>query len=97
MTFDLGGRFPRYRDFDPAVPTWCVTPDHGPIIHRFFDTSPFSPSGRYLGLTRLPYEDRLPAPGDVAELVVVDLQTGELRVAAETHGWDTQVGAHVQW
>src|SRR5439155_13529467 len=41
--------------------------------------------------------DRLPAPGDAAEVVVVDLHTGESRVVAETRGWDTQVGAHVQW
>jgi hypothetical protein len=67
------------------------------VIHRFFDTSPFSPSGRYLGLTRLPFEDRLPQPGDVAEIVVLDLQTGEVRMVAETRGWDTQLGAQVQW
>ena len=94
---DLDAHFPRYEDFDPLVPAWCITPDHGRIIHRFFDTPPFSPSGRYVGLTRLPYEDRLPAPGDVAEVATVDLETGELRVVAETRGWDTQVGAHVQW
>jgi hypothetical protein len=76
---------------------WNATPTEGGAIHRFFDTSPFSPSGRYLGLTRLPFEDRLPQPGDVARVVVVDLHTGEERTVAETRGWDTQVGAHVQW
>ena len=89
--------FPRYRDFDPAVPVWCVTPERGGALHRFFDTSPFSPSGRFLGLTRLPFEDRVPQPGDVAEILVVDLEAGDERVVAETRGWDTQVGAHVQW
>ena len=79
------------------MPVWCVTPDHPRTIHRFFDTSPFSPSGRYLGLTRLPYEDRSPRPGDRAEVLVVDLQTGETCVVAETRGWDTQLGAQVQW
>jgi hypothetical protein len=39
----------------------------------------------------------LPSPGDIAEIVVVDLQTGEDRVVAETRGWDTQLGAQVQW
>jgi hypothetical protein len=66
-------------------------------IHRFYDSSPFSPSGRYLALTRLPYEDHLPLPGDVAEVVLVDLTTGENRVVAETRAWDTQLGAQVQW
>ncbi len=50
------------------------------MIHRYWDTSPFSPSGRYLALTRLPAEDRLPEPGDVAEVVLVDLQAGGERV-----------------
>lgn len=89
--------FPRYEQHDPIVPVWCVTPDSGPTIHRYWDTSPFSPSGRYLALTRFPTEKRLPEPGDVAEIVLVDLQTGEQRPVAETRGWDTQLGAQAQW
>jgi glycosyltransferase involved in cell wall biosynthesis len=96
-TLKLSSLFPRYEDYQPLVPVWCVTPDSRGSIHRFFDTSPFSPSGRYLGLTRLPFEDRLPSPGDVAEIVVVDLVTGSDRVVADTRGWDTQLGAQVQW
>jgi hypothetical protein len=95
--YDLSRAFPRYVEYDPLVPVWCVTPGTGRAIHRFFDTSPFSPSGRYLALTRLPFEDRLPAPGDVAEIVVVDLETGEERTVAESRGWDTQLGAQAQW
>lgn len=97
MYHDLSKKFPRYERFDPKVPVYCVTPNLDRTIHRFFDTSPFSPSGRYLGLTRLPFEDRLPSPGDVAEIVLVDLATGEERIVAETRGWDTQLGAQVQW
>lgn len=69
----------------------------GPAIHRFFDTSPFSPSGRYVGLTRFPTDARLPQPGEMAEIVVVDLQTGEAQVVDRTLAWDTQLGAQVQW
>ncbi len=93
----LSSRFPAYDQFGPRVPAWCVTPAVGRVFHRFFDTSPFSPSGRYLALTRLPFEDRLPQPGDPAEVVIVDLQTGEERTVAETRGWDTQLGAQCQW
>lgn len=93
----LAGRFPRYARFDPAVPVHCVSPGEGRTIHRFFDTSPFSPSGRYLAVTRLPYEDHAPCPGDEAEVVLVDLETGDERVVARTRGWDTQLGAGVQW
>lgn len=97
MFDDLANLFPSYRYYDPQVPVYCVTPHTGRTIHRFFDTSPFSPSGRFLGLTRLPFEDRLPSPGDVAEIVVVDLATGTERVVADSRGWDTQLGAQVQW
>lgn len=97
MAHSISKMFPKYTEFAPVAPVWCVTPNLDRTIHRFFDTSPFSPSGRYLGLTRLPYEDRLPAPGDVAEIILVDLSTGENRVVAESRGWDTQLGAQVQW
>jgi hypothetical protein len=93
----LDRHFPRYTEFEPKVPVWCVTPDLNRVIHRFFDTCPVSPSGRYLALTRLPYEDRLPQPGDSAEIVIVDLQTGTSETVAQTRGWDTQLGAQAQW
>ena len=96
-TYSLDSLFPRYTEYDPKVPTWCVTPDLDRCIHRFHLSSPFSPSGRYLGLTRLPREDRPPEPVDIAEIVLVDLTTGEQKVIAETIGWDTQLGAQVQW
>ncbi|MDP6359436.1 MAG: hypothetical protein QF473_30225 [Planctomycetota bacterium] len=95
---EISSHFPEYSEYDPSVPVWCVTPGTGRIIHRFFDTSPFSPSGRYLALTRLPYEDRLPDPGDApAQVVVVDLENGKEEIVGETFGWDTQLGAQAQW
>jgi len=97
MNERLDASFPRYADFGPAAKVWCVTPGSPRTIHRFFDTSPISPSGRYLAATRLAAEDRLPAAGDVAEVLLVDLHTGEQRVVAETRAADTQLGAQVQW
>ena len=93
----LAGTFPAYTGFAPRVPVHCVTPGGTGYIHRYYDSSPFSPSGRYLALTRLPFEDRLPQPGDVAEIAVVDLVTGEVRTVADTRGWDVQLGAQLQW
>jgi len=90
-------RFPQYTAFDPAVPVWCITPNLDGCIHRFFDASSISPSGRYVGLCRLLAEDRVPQPGDPAEIILVDLHTGAQETVAETRGWDTQMGAHVQW
>lgn len=93
----LDDLFPRYTDFNPRVPTWCVTPKLDGCIQRFFDTSPFSPSGRYIAATRFLQEERLPLPGEKAEIVLVDLQTGEECIVAETCGWETQMGANVNW
>jgi hypothetical protein len=89
--------FPRYLEHEPAIPVWCLTPDKGGAFHRFFDTSPISPSGRYLAVLRLPFEDRLPEAGDIAEVCVIDLTTGEDRVVAQTCGWETQLGANINW
>lgn len=94
---EVSERFPRYRKHQPAVPVWCVTPDIDGCLHRFFDTSPISPSGRYLALTRLRREDVMPVPGDACDIVVVDLREGVTEVVASSRGWDTQLGAQVQW
>jgi len=88
-------RFPRYTEGNPVVPVYVVSADR--TLHRFFDTSPISPSGRYLALFRMPYEGRSPSPGDAGEVVLVDLQSGQKRVAATSRGWEVQVGANVQW
>ncbi len=89
--------FPRYMDFSPKVPVYCLTPAHGATIHRFFDTSPISPDQRYLACCVLPYEDHQPEPNDRAQILLTDLDTGEERVIGETSGWGIQVGANLQW
>ncbi|MDD5349794.1 MAG: hypothetical protein PHQ12_06250 [Chthoniobacteraceae bacterium] len=90
-------RFPRYEQFDPQVPVWCVTPNEPGCLHRFFDTSPISPSGRYLAVFQFPFEDRRPLPGEAGRVRVIDLETGENRAVAETCGWETQMGANINW
>ena len=69
----------------------------GRVIHRFFDTSPLSPSGRYLALFRFPQEVRSPKPGEVGDVILVDRQTGKERVVAQSRGFEMQMGANVQW
>jgi hypothetical protein len=90
-------RFPRYLEFDPKVPVWCVTPDHAGCIHRFFDTSAISPSGRYVAVFQLPFEDRLPEPGEAGRVCIVDLEAGTFRLVAQTRGWEPQMGANINW
>jgi hypothetical protein len=93
----LDDHFPRYTDYDPDVPVWCITPDMDRCISRFHLSSPVSPSGRYVALTRLSREDRQPDPGEAAEIVLVDLKQGGAKIVAKTRGWDSQMGAHAQW
>lgn len=89
--------FPQYTKFDPQVPVYCITPAEGRVIHRYFTTSPFSPSGRYLAAFRLPYEDHPPRPGDRGQVIVIDLETGREQVVATSGGWEMQVGANINW
>ena len=93
----LDTHFPRYTEYEPRVPVWCLTPGRGGCLHRFFDTSPISPSGRYLAFFRFPFEDRQPEPGDAGQVAIVDLKTGEERAVSETRGWEPQMGANVNW
>lgn len=94
-TPDFFRRFPPATDFEALVPVVRIAA--GRIIHRFFDTSPISPSGRHVALFRLPNEVRPPQPGEAGDVVLVDLETGRERTVATSRGWETQMGANVQW
>lgn len=95
---DIGAINGCFSPLNSLIPTWVVTLNSSSTsIHRFFDSSPFSPSGRYLGLTRMHNEGHRVKEGDSCEIVVIDLMTGVERVVATSLGWDTQTGAHVQW
>ncbi len=89
--------FPVYQEFSPEIPIHCITPDIGGCFHRFFDSSPISPSGRYVGLTRLRDENHIPGPADVVDIVLVDLLTGKQQIVAQSRCFGTQLGAQVQW
>ena len=39
----------------------------------------------------------MPVPGDAGEIVLVDLETGEERVVADTRGWEAQMGPNLKW
>ena len=89
--------FERAVEFSCEAPVYCVTPREGRTIHRFFDTSPISPSGKYIALFRMPQEERAPAPGEKGEVVVIDLASSEEHVVATTAGWETQMGTNINW
>ena len=93
----ISSQFPRYEGHNPLVPVYQITDGSRSVIHRFYDTSPISPSGRYIALNELPFEDRLPKASDVGSVFVLDLESGSEIFREETSAWDTQLGAHAQW
>ncbi len=89
--------FQRYRPAQTLVPVTCVTPDDGFYLHTFYDICPWSPSGRLLAVTRMPFQDRQPVPGDTADVCVIDLQERSIRTVYRTKGWGFQLGANLNW
>lgn len=72
---------------------------HRHTFHRFFDSSPVSPSGAYLAVTSIaPIADGASSTSyDAAGVVIINLASNSSTVIEHTHAWDTQLGAQVQW
>jgi hypothetical protein len=97
MEIPFSSNFPPYTQYHPQVPIWCVTPRVRGCLHRGVDSSPISPSGRYLALTRLIAEHRLPALDERADILVIDLYEGRSHMVALSAAYDTVMGAQLQW
>jgi len=84
---------------DIIVPTWIVTNSLTSSTIRFFDSSPFSPSNRYIAVTRVNtiQENKPIKAGDVASIIVIDLELGIEILVDVTNSWDSQLGAQLQW
>ena len=74
-------------------------PDHhfyGYIGH--VGNSPYSADGRYLVALRTTFQDRMPGPEDVADIVLLDAANDYAEVKVEeTRGWNPQQGAMLYW
>jgi len=75
----------------------CVTPDDGFYLQTFYDVCPFSPSQRYLAVTRFPFQDRQPNPGETADVCVIDLEERTIMTVYTTRAWGFQLGANLNW
>jgi hypothetical protein len=72
--------------------------------HHFFgyfghvQTIPWNKSGRYLLGLQTDFQERMPEPGEAAEIVLLDTQKNyEPRVIDRTRGWNFQQGAMMYW
>lgn len=89
--------FRHWKGGDTLGPVVQVTPDEFSCVHTYFDVTPFSPSQRFFAVTRLPFDDRYPVLGDLAEVCVIDLQEQSIRTVYRTKCWGFQTGANVHW
>lgn len=89
--------FRPYRSGKTLCPVTCVTPDDGYYIHSFYDVCPFSPSQRYLAVTRIPFQDHDPVFGETADVCVIDLENHTIETVYTTRGWGFQLGANLNW
>lgn len=97
----FNGKKKRY-DFVPykgraLAPVTRVTPDDGFYVHTYYDLCPWSASGRYLAVTRLPYQDRNAVWGDTAEVCLIDLKERTIETVHRTKVWGFQTGALANW
>ncbi len=89
--------FVAYQADEFPAPVTRVTPDEGSYVHTYYDVCPFSPSQRYLAVTKVPYQDRNAAFGDTAEVCVIDLHEKSIETVYATKSWGFQTGANLNW
>lgn len=89
--------FQYFRKGQYPVPVMKVTPDEGFFVHTFYDVCPWSPSGKLLLLSKLPYQGKKPVWGDKAAVCIVDLERRRIREVYQTKAWSFQLGANAQW
>lgn len=90
-------KFRDYRKDTSFGKVKIVTPDDGYYLHTFFDVCPFSPSERYLAVTKFPYQDKIAMYGDTADICIVDLENETIEKVYTTKGWGYQLGANLNW
>jgi hypothetical protein len=79
------------------VPIQIITSDSHHCMTTFFDVEPLSSCGKYLAVTSVPFIQRIPFPGDSAQICIYDLENQTYKAIYNTKGWGAQLGANVQW
>ncbi len=90
-------KFKKYRPGKTLGPVLQVTPEDGFYTNTYYDVCPWSPSGRFLAVTRMPYQDRATVMGDTAEVCIIDLEAQSIRTVYTTKSWGYQLGANLFW
>lgn len=80
------------------VPVRTIT--RGPKFHWFgyYDKFQFDPTNRYVLSNEVDFEHRTPAPGDVINVGMVDLQDNDKWIElGQSNAWGWQQGCMLQW
>ncbi len=86
---------------EPGVTVRQIT--QGPLHHFFgyighVGTIPWNASGRYIVALQTKHQDRMPEPGEAADIVLIDTQNDNaVRVVEQTRAWNPQQGAMLYW
>jgi hypothetical protein len=76
---------------------------HGPESHNFgyighAVTIPWDSTGRYIVSLRIGFHDRMPKPGETADMVLIDTHDGNrVTKVDQTHAWNLQQGTMLYW
>lgn len=76
---------------------------HGPLQHFFgyighVRTIPWNASGRYLVALQTRFQDRMPAPDDEADIVLIDTRDrNSVEVVEHSRAWNPQQGTMLYW
>ncbi len=79
------------------APVLKLTPDGGLYQQTYFDVTPYSPSERYLVVSKFPFQDRMPVVGDFAEVCIIDTHEQTIQTVYKTKSWGLQTGTNAQW
>ncbi|MFA7229228.1 MAG: twin-arginine translocation signal domain-containing protein [Melioribacteraceae bacterium] len=89
--------FKPYKVKNALAPILQVTPEDGFYLHTYYDVCPWSPSQKFMVVTKIPFQDRLPVFGDLCEICVIDLEKESIRTVYKTKSWGFQTASNVNW
>jgi len=85
------------KKISPMPPVKSVTNGPGYYFFGYFGINPWSASEKYLLCLQVPFQDRLPAVGDSAQVCLVELASGKIIPLGKTAAWNFQQGAMLYW
>lgn len=84
--------------YNSVEPLEKITPDDGyNYFFGYYDLQPYDIGGKRHLTHRVSFNDRIPDKSDVAEIGFISVDEKKFHKVAETHAWNFQQGALLQW